>query len=45
MSISYHGPMHDPLNNIGECIPYDGDPPRMSVVSCLVPASVAIAAR
>jgi len=45
MSISHHGPTHDPLNNIGDYIVYDGDPPRMSVVSCLVPASVAIAAR
>ncbi len=44
MSIAHHGPIHDPLSNIGDCITQDVDPSRMSI-SCLVPASVAIAVR
>jgi hypothetical protein len=45
MSIVHHGPIYDPLSSIVDNISLDDDPTRMSVVSCLVPATVAIAAR
>ncbi|CAF1023644.1 unnamed protein product [Adineta steineri] len=45
MSIVQHGPIHDLLNSIGAPSTFDGDPPRTSVVNCLVPNSLAVAAR
>jgi hypothetical protein len=45
MSIVPHGPIHEPLSSIAESISSDGDPKQTSIVSCLVPNSIAIAAR
>jgi hypothetical protein len=45
MSMVHHGPIHDTLSSIGDSILSDSDRCRTSVVSCLVPTTVAIAAR
>lgn len=45
MSVVHHGLIFDPLNSATGSVSQDGEPNRLSVVSCLVPASVAIAAR
>jgi hypothetical protein len=45
MSVAHHGPIHDVLSNAGGSASIEHDPNRSSVVSCLVPTSVAVAAR
>ncbi len=45
MSVVHHGPIHEQLNTVLDSISYDADPLRTSVISSLVPNSVAVAAR
>ncbi len=45
MSAFHHGPINDPVSNIADPIAFDGDLLRMSVINCLVPATVALATR
>ena len=46
MSIGHHSfLLHDPLSNLSDSVSIDDDQNRMSVVNCLIPSSVAIAAR
>jgi hypothetical protein len=45
MSVVHHGLLHEPLTSATGSVAYDGDTNRLSVVSSLVPASVAIATR
>jgi hypothetical protein len=45
MSVVHYGLLHDPLSSAAGSVSYDADPNRLSVVSCLVPASLAVAAR
>jgi len=45
MSIVQNGPIHDLLSSISGSVSFDGDPPQTSVVNCLVPNSLAVAAR
>jgi hypothetical protein len=44
-SFVHHGLLHDPLSSAAGSVSYESDPNRFSVVSCLVPASVSVAAR
>lgn len=45
MSVVHHGSILDTLSNAAGSVTNDGESNRLSVVSCLVPASVAVAAR
>jgi hypothetical protein len=44
-SVVHHTLIHDPLTSATGSISYDADPNRISVVSCLVPTSLAVAVR
>ncbi|CAF0882482.1 unnamed protein product [Rotaria sordida] len=44
-SIGHHSVFHDPLRSSTGSISYDADPNRSSVVSCLIPASIAVVSR
>jgi hypothetical protein len=44
-SVAPHGVHHDPLSSATDSILCDDDSNRFSVVSCLIPASVSVAAR
>jgi len=45
MSVVHHGLSHDPLSSAAGSALLDDDSNRFSIVSCLVPGSVAVAAR
>jgi hypothetical protein len=44
-SVVHHTLIHDPLSSAAGSISIDVDPTRESVVSCLVPNSLAVACR
>lgn len=45
MSIGYHSIPHDLTSIATGSVSFDNDPNRSSVVSCLVPASLAVVTR